>query len=921
MTHRTPVRPTPSRTGRSRVWALARLTASSAVLFAVVIGVPYGLAASAGVPWPEPAVSFEDLLARFGQPLSDPLVVKLLALIGWVCWTAFLATLAREAAWTVRQLPVLRRDGSLLRTRLRALPAHRVAAALLIGTLLLSWAAAWSPAPAHAAAPDSAVSARSVAYTSAPVSVPAAAPVGPARSAEVVHTVPYTVVPGDTLWDIAREYLDDPLKWPKIYQMSRDRIQVDGQRLRDPDLILPGWVLHLPTDSGAPGGPAQGPDHTAPPPKVSSPEESPSEVQAPAYEAPVPTQQHDAGQRANSRDAPPPHRRSSEVRPVSIGVGPASAIGITTAAGIAAALAFARAHSRRRRQADLDAPEPPPLAEAVRAANSAHLAVHQASSALPQDAEAITSRRPTPAESGSPGAVMCAHRDGQELSADALAVVGGIALTGPGADLAARALAIAVLSAAQRLRPDPPKARLILPALTAERLLPGLAPDLPGWTSTVDSDHALDLVEQALLHRARLSDDHSPGAPLPPGPPMDLLICGSDASRHERLKATARRAGPGQLAVVMLGADTWENTARLAADGTVIGTTGPGVGLLDAATLFTVAPEPARDLLDVIHGAHGRTPRSTSPPTSPVTPAPLPEPEVAKSAAATATSATNEREDNTPIGEECDRADDAPDDAEAEAPRKPVTVQLLGGFRIHARRKGEEFGFGLKGETREFIAVLAAHPRGIRGEEIVEHLRLSTDPEQSSRDLGNLRRAVRRSLRQATGAQQAAFLVRSGDRIRLDPNLVATDVEAFTAAVQQAASARSGGARAAALRKAVDAYRGRLCEGADYPWADELREALHRKAVDALVLLADHTAAAHPDPDPALALLDQAAEWDPVNEAVYERIIRLQLSAGRDDAARRTYQLLARRLSDIDATPDPATTALLGRQRHPAATR
>jgi hypothetical protein len=51
---------------------------------------------------------------------------------------------------------------------------------------------------------------------------------------------------------------------------------------------------------------------------------------------------------------------------------------------------------------------------------------------------------------------------------------------------------------------------------------------------------------------------------------------------------------------------------------------------------------------------------------------------------------------------------------------------------------------------------------------------------------------------------------------------------------------------------------------------------------------------------------------------VRQRIIRLQLAAGRDDDARRTHHLLSRRLADIDATPDPAITALLGRQRHPA---
>ena len=220
----------------------------------------------------------------------------------------------------------------------------------------------------------------------------------------------------------------------------------------------------------------------------------------------------------------------------------------------------------------------------------------------------------------------------------------------------------------------------------------------------------------------------------------------------------------------------------------------------------------------------------------------------------------------------------------------------------------------MRAETREFISLLAAHPSGIRGEEIIEALRLPSDPDRAGRELANLRRAVRRSLRQATGAQQAAFIVRAGERHLLDANLVTTDLAAFTAAVREAATCRDENGRRPALKKAVAAYAGPLCEGADYPWADELREALHRKAVDALVLLADQTATSLPEPDEALVLLDQAAEWDPYNEAVYQRIIRLQRTAGRDDAAQRTYALLTRRLADLDCARSPATIALLAQR-------
>lgn len=45
----------------------------------------------------------------------------------------------------------------------------------------------------------------------------------------------------DCLWNIAKkkDIYDDPFKWPKIWQSNRDKI-------RDPDIIWPGWKLKIP---------------------------------------------------------------------------------------------------------------------------------------------------------------------------------------------------------------------------------------------------------------------------------------------------------------------------------------------------------------------------------------------------------------------------------------------------------------------------------------------------------------------------------------------------------------------------------------------------------------------------------------------------------------------------------------------------
>lgn len=937
-------------TGGRRLGALGQLLLSATALLAVTAGIPWGLVASAGMPWPSPATSLPDLADRLTEPISDPLLVKLLALIAWACWAAFMATLLREACWALRQLPTLLRDLTEVRIRLETLPTHRAAAGFIVATVVFALAAMWRPATAHAHTTTVSAARPATAAMAPAVPTPSPARTGPGEQREPAaqpSTVPYTVVPGDTLWDIARSHLGDPLRWPVIYQLNCHRIQPDGHRLGDPDQLSPGWILHLPHAA------TEGPTPTAPASATPAAPTTTTTTQ-PVTPAPTPppvaTHHHGAPTpERESRPASPAHTsiREDHHSGVRIDVGPASAIGITTAAGIAAAVAFARAHERRRRTPDLSS-SPLPLSEAVRSARSAHLhARHAAAVAAQQpfldegEPEEVLIERPFPAQPAAAGAIVCAHRTGQELSADLLAVPGGIALTGPGADAAARALALSVLSAAERLRPAPPLVRLITPAATAHRLLADVNDrPVPAWTVTRDLAEALNLAEQALLRRARLADTaaDAPGAGCSPeGVPtvMDVLICDLDPQHAARLAAIAEQTMPAQLAVIVVDPDTWPSQVRLAEDGTVTQTTGPAAEPLAGARMFTLSPQPAAELLHVLRAAYGHLADHPEPQT-PHPPPPRSEPDTIPPAPTAPTPEPGPQLDgaHTPEPSEGDAEADPPAPSQDPVPPSPpvrrppqqapsasISIEILGRFRIRAAEKEKEFGHGMREETREFLALLAAHPKGIRGEKIADMLRLSPDPDQAAREMGNLRRAVRRSLRQATGAQHAAFIVRVGDRDLLDRNLIATDFAAFTDAMRRARQTRDEDVRIAALREAVAAYGGPLCEGADYSWADEVREALHRQAIDTLMLLADHEARAQPHPDRALALLDQAAEWDRYNEAVYQCIIRLQRAAGRDDAAHRTYGLLKRRLAEIGVAPNQATTALIAPQRHPAAAR
>jgi DNA-binding SARP family transcriptional activator/nucleoid-associated protein YgaU len=226
----------------------AKGLAATLLLIALVAGVPAGLALTVGWPLPAGIPSIEEINEAARSGIDDMVVVKTLALLGWLTWIQLTVALAVEAVALARgraaaRAPVL--------PGLQPAAAHIVAAAALLAGVfgsqrdtpvpLTTLAAVTYPVPASEPA--------------APETLPAPPPPPAGRPEQQAGWgVTYTVQRNDSWWEIAEAHLGDGLRWKELRSFNLGRTMPDGRTIgSNTETIHEGWVLQIP-GAGISGG-------------------------------------------------------------------------------------------------------------------------------------------------------------------------------------------------------------------------------------------------------------------------------------------------------------------------------------------------------------------------------------------------------------------------------------------------------------------------------------------------------------------------------------------------------------------------------------------------------------------------------------------------------------------------------------------
>jgi DNA-binding SARP family transcriptional activator len=235
-----------------------------------------------------------------------------------------------------------------------------------------------------------------------------------------------------------------------------------------------------------------------------------------------------------------------------------------------------------------------------------------------------------------------------------------------------------------------------------------------------------------------------------------------------------------------------------------------------------------------------------------------------------------------------------------------LTIRLFGSFEA---RLGDEPLPRLRTRKGQWLLALLALRPGADIERVWLAGVLWPESAEAAA-LANLR-SVLKDLRHALGEE--SHCLRCPATRTLSLGLAAVDVREFDAAIARG--------DAASLQQAIALYRGPLLEDCSEEWVFSERQAREQACLEALEALATQ-AMRDRDALAAERYLRRALALDPLRESAQRALMQVLAAGGNYAAALLVYRELRQRLHrEINAAPDPETTALSQRLRDEARQR